>query len=117
MLVLVDLVIRSDPEPDRGGATHGWEPAQEATLHAVTIATLRLTAEAHDRDAVLAERALLAAPVERAVAFAPVATHWAVRVTSLDVRPTSRRCRSSTSSAPPDDGTGVPLRGTGVTLS
>jgi hypothetical protein len=87
MVVLVDLAIRFDHEPDRDGLTRSWDPADEAALHAVAIATLRVSAEAHDRDAVVAERTVLAGPVERAVRFAPVATHWTPRVTSLEVRP------------------------------
>jgi hypothetical protein len=85
-VVLVDLEVRYDQVAQPDGPGLGWKPEDEVAVHAVAVATLRVEGEGATREELVAERARLAEPASRALAFAPVAAGFRPTLVSLEVR-------------------------------
>jgi hypothetical protein len=87
-VVLVDLTVRLTVRPAREDehVPLGYDAADERTVHAVCVLTLRLLAESVLSDELLVGRARVVEAVEHALAFTPV-TGVDARVTDVEVRP------------------------------
>ena len=88
VVVLVDLTVRLAVRPPRDGRPHllGYDPADERSVHAVCVLTLRLLGVDVPSEELLVGRTRIVAAVEQALAFAPVGAGVDGRVTSVEVR-------------------------------
>ena len=88
-VVLVDVTMRLAVREatDSQDLVLGYNPAEEAAMHAVCVVVLRLMAGGVPSGELLTGHARVAEALEQGFAFAPVATGVAARVLSVEVRP------------------------------
>jgi hypothetical protein len=91
-VVLVDATVRLAVREATAGKdlVLGYDPAEEAAMHAVCVVVLRLMAGGVPSHELLAGRARVAEALEQGFAFAPVGTGVEARVLSVEVRPYAR---------------------------
>jgi hypothetical protein len=84
VVLLVDLSVHLSVRADW---PFGYDPAEEPAIHAVVVMMLRMLAEETASAELLVGRARVVESVEKALAFAPVASGLDRRVTTVEVRP------------------------------